>query len=80
MAKNTNTNRPTLDELRTFQELLAKYTTTDFVDAACYYSNTPAYKIAEMANVYPSAISAWKNKEPIIMERLRNITAIPFEQ
>ena len=53
---------------------------SDFVDAVCYQTDKTLIQLAADIDCYPSAISAWKRNEPSIIERMRKITAIPFNQ
>jgi len=49
------------------------------VDAAAYHSDQSQRQIAERLKCHSTVFTQWKNNEPKIIERLRKITAMPFE-
>lgn len=75
-----NSKKPTRAELKLFHDLIMQYKMSDFVDAVCYQTDKTLIQLAADIDCYPSAISSWKRNEPSIIERMRKITAIPFNQ
>ena len=72
-------NKPTRADLKALNEILNRYTVADLVDAAAYHSDQSQRQIAERLQCHSTVFTQWKNNEPKIIERLRKITAMPFE-
>jgi len=71
--------KPTREDLKTLNDILTQYSVADLVDAAAYHSDQSQRQIAERLKCHSTVFTQWKNNEPKIIERLRKITAMPFE-
>jgi len=71
--------KPTREELKTLNGILKQYSVAELVAAAAYHSDQSQRQIAERLSCSSTVFTQWKNNEPKIIERLRLITAMPFE-